>query len=191
MDRDSIVKLLESHKNLSSEVERLRLYVAWIHRQLFGQKSERRVIDPNNKQLTLGEWLRDDADEGNDQVVVPEHRRRRKAVREDEDSEHLRFDESVPVEEIRLPNPEIDEADETQEITEKVTYRLGQRPASYVVLKYIRPVIKRKDGSISCPPSPPAVFGRCMATSTKWPFRLLPLDRVRWCARSWANIVVY
>ncbi len=93
-------------------------------------------------------------------VTVPEHRRRKKRKPEEEvDAEKLRFDESVPVEEIRLPNPEVDEADETQEITEKVTYRLAQRPASYVILKYIRPVVKKKDGSLSCPAAPPSVLG--------------------------------
>ena len=30
-------------------------------------------------------------------------------------------------------------------IDEKVTHRLAQRPASYVVLKYVRPVIKLND----------------------------------------------
>ena len=30
-------------------------------------------------------------------------------------------------------------------IGEKVAYRLAQQPGSYVVLKYVRPVVKRKD----------------------------------------------
>ena len=36
----------------------------------------------------------------------------------------------------------------------KVTYRLAQRPGSYVVLEYVRPVIKRCDTqALSCPPA--------------------------------------
>ena len=33
-------------------------------------------------------------------------------------------------------------ADQFKVIGEKISYRLAQRPASYVVLKYVRPVIK-------------------------------------------------
>jgi transposase len=44
-------------------------------------------------------------------------------------------------------------------IGEKVTYRLAQRPGSYVVLKYVRPVIKRHDTQVlSCPPAPVGVI---------------------------------
>ncbi len=185
LDRDSIVDLLKSNQalndsleelscekdsiasqqeELSTEVERLRLHVAWLHRQLYGRKSERRIIDPNDKQLTLGEWLREDAPEKEEVVVVPEHSRRKKRKKgAGADGEGLRFDDSVPVEEIRLPNPEVDEADETQEITEKITYRLAQRPGAFVVLKYIRPVVKKKDGTLTCPPAPPSVLGKSIA----------------------------
>jgi len=49
-------------------------------------------------------------------------------------------------------------------IGEKVTYRLAQRPGAYVILKYIRPVIKRKESeALSCPPAPPAVFEKSFA----------------------------
>ncbi len=59
----------------------------------------------------------------------------------------LRFDASVPAEEITLTVPELegDEKDQYELIRYEHTYRLAQNPASYVVLKYRRPVIKRKD----------------------------------------------
>lgn len=42
-----------------------------------------------------------------------------------------------------------------EQIGEKVSYRLAQRPGSYVVLKYVRPVVKRKDsGIITTAPAP-------------------------------------
>jgi hypothetical protein len=41
---------------------------------------------------------------------------------------------------------------------------LAQRPGAYVILKYLRPVIKRKEtGTLSCPPVPPAVLERSFA----------------------------
>jgi transposase len=45
-----------------------------------------------------------------------------------------------------------------------VTYRLGQRPGAYRILKYRRPVIKCKDTEVlTCPPTPPAVFEKSLA----------------------------
>ena len=55
----------------------------------------------------------------------------------------LFFDEQkVPVEVIHAPNPDAVglTAEEYEVIGEKVTHRLAQRPGSYVILKYVRPV---------------------------------------------------
>src|SRR5262249_59283300 len=76
------------------------------------------------------------------ETVKPYHRRTRFASLVDApDESGLRFDPSVPVEVIRVPNPDLlglTEAD--YEVSgEKVTYRLAQRPGAYVLLKYVRP----------------------------------------------------
>lgn len=57
----------------------------------------------------------------------------------------LRFDESVPVKEIRMaaPEPNGEDSEQYEVIDDKITCRLAQRPARYVVLKYIQPVVKR------------------------------------------------
>ena len=78
LDRDSIVELLKSQQQLTTEIERLRFQNAWLQRLLYGRKSERRLIDPNDQQLTLGEWLKEDGAETEESVTVPEHRRRKK-----------------------------------------------------------------------------------------------------------------
>jgi transposase len=67
----------------------------------------------------------------------------------------------VPVEVIAVPNPDAEALapDQYEVIGEKVTYRLAERPGSYVVLKYVRPVIKRCDTqALSCPPAPVGVI---------------------------------
>ena len=63
----------------------------------------------------------------------------------------------MPVEVIVVPNPEIAglAAEDFEVIGEKVSHRLAQRPGSYVVLKYVRSVIKRRDTqTLSYPPAP-------------------------------------
>ncbi len=173
LDRKSIVELLTSHQQLTHSVDTLAAdndtltarnaeltrQLDWFKRQLFGSKSERRLVDPDGRQLSLGEW----AQQGATEITVAEHRRRSRK-RPDEGAEEggLRFDPSVPVEEIRIPHPALDADHEV--ISEKETYRLAQRPASYVVLKYIRAVVKRKDdGQIVCSPAPAAVLGKSLA----------------------------
>jgi transposase len=166
LDRKSIVELLTSHQQLTSSIDKLTARNAeltrqldWFKRQLFGSKSERRLIDADGRQLALGEWTQQGATE----ITVAEHHRRsRKRPDEEPEENGLRFDPSVPVEEIRIPHPALDADHEV--ISEKETYRLAQRPASYVVLKYIRPVVKRKDdGKIVCSPAPAAVLGKSLA----------------------------
>jgi len=72
------------------------------------------------------------------------------------------FDEArVPIETIPVPNREIEglSADQFEVIGEKASYRLAQRPGRYVVLKYIRTLVKRKDTqTIHCPPAPQGVI---------------------------------
>lgn len=161
MQHDDIVAVLTSRHELATENDDLKRQLDWYKQQLFGQKSERRLVDPDGRQLALGEWKQPDAP--GQEITVAEHARRsRKRPEKDTDEGDLRFDESVPVEEVRLDPPEIDEDHEI--IGEKVTHRLAQRPASYVVIKYVRPVVKRKsDEKIACAPAPAAVLGKGLA----------------------------
>ena len=155
MTRDEVVALLASHEEQRRQLE-------WFKRQLFGEKSERRIVESDARQMYLGEAGEADAAPEDSSVSVAEHRRRRRPKSEDGDDGDLRFDESVPVEEIRVDNPDL-EAGDGEVITEKVSCKLAQRPASFVVLKYIRQVVKQQDGLLSCPPAPTSVLGKSVA----------------------------
>jgi transposase len=168
LDHQDIVELLASQQQLtassrtqSEEIAELRRQLEWFKRQLFGTKSERRLVDPDGRQLSLGEWREEDSP--GTEITVAEHRRRSTKRRDDTTDEgQVRFDESVPVEEIRIPPPTLDIEHEI--ISQKVTYRLAQKPASYVLLKYVRPVVKRKDdNTLSCPLAPASVLGKSVA----------------------------
>lgn len=80
----------------------------------------------------------------------------------EKDESSLFFDEArVPVETIAVANPEIAglSSEQYDVIGEKVSHRLAQRPGSYVILKYVRPVIKRRDTqAIVCPAVPAGVI---------------------------------
>jgi len=152
---------LEHIAQLEQHIQRLEQRIAWFERQLFGEKSERRHLDPPPEQMTLGEGLGSAAPAPQPTQPVAAHQRRRVTKAEGEEPA-LFFDPArVPVETIALPNPEI--ADLPPEaytvIGEKVTHRLAQRPGSYVVLKYVRPVVKLKaTATLCCPSAPPAIL---------------------------------
>jgi transposase len=151
---------------LTNEVTQLRHQVAWFQRQIFGQKSERRPPVAEGIQSSLGESFDAIPD------VVPENKKTRVAAHERQhqpkhpgaatDESALFFDEKkVPIEVINVPNAEAEglTADAYEIIGEKVSHRLAQRPGSYVVLKYVRPVIKRRDTqALSCPAAPVGVI---------------------------------
>ena len=160
-----VVVLLVENADLKRQVE-------WFKRQLFGRKSERRLQGHDAQQLPLVGLLPTGADPAEappppTETVKASQRRARFTSLEDAPEEGgLRFDRSVPVEVIELPNPELAGLTEAEyEVTgEKVTYRLAQRPGAYVILKYVRHVIKRKASqALSCPLAPPAVLEKSFA----------------------------
>jgi transposase len=172
MSRNEIVTLLLDQKKsseqintLTTHVDELRQQLDWFKRQLFGTKSDRRILPENIHQLTLGESLR----RHDDSVSVPattvrEHSRKiRKSPSADES--RLRFDSSVPIEVIEVPNTEVrGNEDNYYFVDNKITDRLAQRPGSYVVLRYVRKVYKKKkSGEFSCPPAPVSVLEKSFA----------------------------
>src|SRR5260221_625615 len=144
----------------------LKRQVEWFKRQLFGQKSERRLREPDPQQLSLSGLLTTPTSAADQpppptKTVKAYQRRGRWSDPNLPEESALRFDPSVPVQAIVLTNPAVaDLPPEAYEVIgEKVTYRLAQRPGAYVILKYIRPVIKRQETeAISCQPAPPDVF---------------------------------
>ena len=95
-------------------------------------------------------------------VKAHERQHQPKAPSDGADESTLFFDDKkVPVEIINVPNLAAKglAADAYEVIGQKISYRLAQRPGSYVVLKYVRPLIKRRDTqALSCPPAPVGVI---------------------------------
>jgi transposase len=165
--RDEILALLKSHEELQTRLDELQRQLAWFQRQIFGSKSERRADLPDGAQLALGEVFVPGAAEPAPPVTVPSHQRRPPTPPWEGASDgRLRFDPSVPVQEIRVANPGADlyPPSAYDVVGQKVTYRLAQRPGAYVVLKYVRDVLKLKtEERFLCPPAPAAVIDKSFA----------------------------
>jgi transposase len=159
-------ELIDLVSKQEREIVNLRRQVAWFQRQIFGQKSERRLPEPEGVQGSLGESFaaipEHTPSECKSRVAAHERAHKPKHPANDADESTLFFDDKkVPVEVIHVPNPETEglTTDDYEIIGEKVSHRLAQRPGSYVVLKYVRPVIKRRDTqTLSCPAAPAGVI---------------------------------
>jgi transposase len=163
--------LFAQNQTLSAQLEKLTAQVNWFQNQLFGQKSEKRFAPENPAQLHLGEQFQTEAAAAQTQTIK-EHQRKKKSIESvDGDCQKLFFDETrVPVETVEIDNPAIAGLgdDEYEVVGERVSYRLAQKPSAFVILKYVRKVIKLKRASerqkaISCAPMPPQVFDKSHA----------------------------
>lgn len=154
-------KLQADFATLQAQNQSLSQQLAWFRRQLFGSKSERRLVDDNPHQPLL-DGLIDSTEPTPVPVTETISYQRRKGKERDEDcvtEQGLRFDESVPVVTIELSAPESMRGDDYEVIAEKVTHRLAQRPGSHVVLRYVRPVLKRKcDETLLTVPAPDGLW---------------------------------
>jgi transposase len=162
--------LKAENDQLKSRNEALTAQIKWFQKQLFGSKSERRISETAKEQLFLGEQFQQATAEAETQTIAEHERKKRKTESLDGDKQDLFFDETVPVEEIKVANPEIEglSKDEYEVVSQKTSYRLAQRPGVYVILKYVRDVIKLKTAEndaakLSCPPVPDSVFDKSHA----------------------------
>ena len=161
---EQIVELAHSHVALRQQVTALKHQLDWFKRQVFGEKSERRIIDAVDRQMSLGEAINPEQSATPPAALerlVPAHTRRMATNKPDTTGEESVpfFDETrVPIELIELCAPEAHglAPEDYEVIDHKVSYRLAQRPGSSVVLKYRRPVIKLKATQVIVCPSAPA-----------------------------------
>ena len=160
-------KLTQENQLLREQVSSLQNQLDWFKRQLFGSKSEKRLEIDNSQQADLFAALDIPKEAANPPTQeIPAHQRRKKSHDDSVNDSGLRFDDSVPVETIEVNNPELAGVPEDQLvlIDEKVTCRLAQRPGSYVVLRYVRKVFKRKDTQkLSTPLMPANVLDKSIA----------------------------
>jgi transposase len=150
-------------RSQAEKIAALEHQLEWFRRQLFGQKSERFAPEPDPSQMHLGEVFPAPAQPIEKHQSIPAHTRRITQTDGAESGEELKFfDESkVPVQTIILMHADVEglSPEQYEVIGEKVTYRIAQRPGSYQILKYRRPVVKIKSSAqILALPAPEGIL---------------------------------
>lgn len=160
---DNYKKLEAKYTRLEKASSRLEEIVAWLQRQLFGVKSERQ-LPQDVKQLSLFEEIEEAPASS---VTIKQYERlARKTPTDVLEGEDVRFEESVPVEEIIILPEEVKDLAESEYevIGEKITTRLKQIPCTYSVVRTIRKTVKIKDTQkLLTAPAPEAVIDRSYA----------------------------
>lgn len=156
---DALNKLAQENVHLREEVIHLKHRIAWFEKQLFGSKSEKRIIDTPQQQSLLTEPTQTLPEPA--PVLVPAHIRGvAKKGRPDDcvSDTGLRFGPDVPVQIVRLEPPELSspEADQYQIINIEVSHKLAQPTVGYSVIRYEKVVIQRKDDKALLTPVMPA-----------------------------------
>jgi len=160
MDARKVAQLVHSQ---AAQIEALRAQLEWFKRQVFGQKSERYAPQPDAQQMHLGDLMPAVTAAPEAEQEVPAHKRRKPRSDFIDDATSVPFFDQarVPVVSIEVPNPEVQglSPQQYEVVGEKVSHRLAQRPGAYVVLRYVRAVIKRRDTqTLHCPAAPVGVI---------------------------------
>ncbi len=158
-----------SYAELESENVSLKRQLAWFKKQLFGTKSERRLVEVSPDQLLLngllGEVIKPEPVE-TETITYKRGKAKKKRGSDCVTDSGLRFDDTVPVEVIEIQVPELNgpDADQYEVIGTNSLYRLAQRPASHVVLRYDMAVVKHKASNLIInTPAPAGVFDQSLA----------------------------
>jgi len=145
--------------NLKEEVQQLKNQLDWFKRQIFGEKSEKHIFDnPLQSSLLDNEAIKATLPAEEKQTITYQRGKHKKQRGDAINESGLRFDESVPVEHIRIEPAELrgPDADQYEIIGEKVVHKLAQNPASFVVLAYTEIKVKRKSDQTILPVNTPS-----------------------------------
>jgi transposase len=166
-DAARITELKCENAQLQAQVAELQQQLDWFKRQLFGAKSEKRLdVDPavqGNLLAALGVAIPPPKASPTETITYERRPKVRDAAVNDTG---LRFGDDVPREVIAVSDPAIEAIPEERRVRigEKIAYRLAQRPGSYVILEYVRPVYKLLDDlSIATTPAPANVLEKSVA----------------------------
>ncbi|BBP43102.1 transposase [Thiosulfativibrio zosterae] len=166
----NVIALSQENLELKEEVRLLKNQLDWFKKQLFGQKTEKRLVEIPDEQLSLLDLLsppvKASTPEG--EVITVSYQRRLGKLRADDtlNEAGLRFNDQVPVEVIEILPAELQgpDADDYEIIGLKQTFRLAQRPSSYVILRYDRPIIKHRTTQVIAPsPAPDNVLDKSLS----------------------------
>ena len=164
---DALRELTQAVAQLREENRELKHQLAWFKKQMFGAKSEKRIIDNPQQHSLLTEPTQTLPEPA--PVTVPAYERGTAKKQRPDDcvtDTGLRFGPEVPVQVIRLEPPELrgPDADQYAIVSIEISHKLAQPNHGYSVIRYEKVVIQRKaDKELITPPMPSQVLDNSIA----------------------------
>jgi len=136
-------QLQEKISEQNKKVQILEQPLSWFKRQIFGEKSEKFDMTDNPYQQTIADVLStlpelpQTAEEEKKAIRYQRGKAKKNVLEGSPEDSGLRFDESVPVEEIIVPSPELegDNADEQFQKTSRILPMLSAGHTTVVIMK--------------------------------------------------------
>ena len=164
---NTVRKLESENQSLKNEVTYLKEQIAWFNRQVFGQRSEKRIPNPDDPQL-LFEGVEEHLQQASEEEIqtVASHKR---VKNKNKGSDAITLPDDLPTEEIHLDIPEDKKVcSETGKplvkIGEEITQKLAHKPGSFYIKRYIRPkyaLPQGSEGGILCADLPDSLLPKC------------------------------
>ena len=158
---DKVLVLEQQLQRSEQRIQSLEQQLDWFKRQMFGRKSEKRIIEPNPMQPLLDGFEAEPPPAAKVEKQTITYTRTKQRGQDCATDVGLRFDDSVPKRTIRCAAPELSgpNAHEYEHVSDKITYRLAKRPVSYEIIEYVHPVLKHTpSGSLVSTPAPPGLW---------------------------------
>jgi transposase len=161
-----VFSLRNKIKNFESENATLKEQLAWLTKQVFGQKSEKIISDTDSNQLSF---------EGFENLIPEEEKKEikghKRSKTKNKGKDKITLPPNLPVEQQVIDIPEEEKiCSETGKplvkIGEEVTYKLAHKPGSYYLKEIIRPkyaLPKESEGGIRTAPLPETLLPKCRA----------------------------
>ncbi len=156
------------NEQLRKEMAHLQEQLAWLKKQLFGQRSEKFVDGVNENQPFLPGFELPKRAEEEKKKTIPTHERRQ-PKRDGKDKITLSPDIPVERQTIDLPEEEktcAETGEKLIKIGEEVTRKLAHKPGSYFIKEIVRykyALPENSEGGIRTAPLPESLLTRCQA----------------------------
>jgi hypothetical protein len=177
MTTESLISQINAYKKensfLRESVSELQEQLAWLKRQIFGQRSEKVVRQANQADLYLEGFEPQESAESKKKQAVPAHERK-KPTRNGKETITLPPDLPVERQVIDIPEEEKickETGQPLVQIGEEVSYKLAHKPGSYFIKEIVRPKYafpKNSEGGIAIAPMPESLLSRPRSLGQIW-----------------------
>ena len=152
--KNKLQDLQNNFQNLQNELKNNQELIDWFKKQLFGKKSEKYILEKDDKQLYFEGF--EDFFKTEDEEKVQKISSHKRKIPQRNGQDKIVLPDDLPIETIILDVSEEKKIckitkEPLKKIGEEVTHKLAYKPGSYFIKKYVRPkyALPNNDGIVT------------------------------------------